>query len=393
MDKEEGDNAAQKEVIYLINADFAFPGTGFTAYNAVRGTYRHGLLKRVIVKHYRESEIDSRLIKKPMPYGRQFTKILNGIRFYVSHDFQSQYVSDLFFDRFASRYVDKCDIFHSWTFPIKCIEKAKNTGAVIVGEGASSHPLTHSRLLYEESQKYGYPFRPSKRTDGYMKTFFKGMDLTDYVFVPSNFVYQSYLENNVPEEKLVKIPFGVDLQKFTPVKDKKDDVFRAVFVGQIELRKGVQYLLEAWSGLNLKNSELILRGRIHPNAKKIIDSYRQKINLKTPGWGDPKEDYSKSDVFVFPSIEEGSALVSYEAMASGLPIVATFNTGSVARDGIDGFVIPIRNIDILAEKIRYFYDNPEEAKRMGTNARQNIEKYNWNEYEENIVKAYRRISK
>jgi len=88
-----------------------------------------------------------------------------------------------------------------------------------------------------------------------------------------------------------------------PRRTREDDVFRAVFVGQIELRKGVQYLLEAWDKLNLKNSELILRGRIHPDAKDIVEHYRSRINLKTPGYGDPKQDYSRS-TSSFSSIEE-----------------------------------------------------------------------------------------
>ncbi len=377
-------------VIYLINSDFALRGTGNIAYNAVRGIYSKGFLKRAIVREFRQSEVGNDYLVKPVPFGRLFPRMLTGIHLYVLHSFSAQYYSDRMFDLFSLWHIEKCDIFHSWNSPLRCIEKARNLGAVITGDGASSYPLTQNRLVCEEFGKYGINYRPS-RLD--MNLRIRSLEASDYVFVPSDFVYDSYVENGYPKEKLVKIPFGVDLERFRPVKEKEDDVFRAVFVGQIELRKGVQYLLEAWNKLKLKNSELILRGRIHPDAKRIVEHYRGRINLKTPGYGDPRQDYSRSDVFVFPSIEEGSALVSYEAMASGLPVIVSYNTGSVARDGVDGYVVPIRDVGVLAEKIQYFYDNPSEVARMGANARMQAEKYSWDRYGENIVKAYGDILK
>ena len=103
---------------------------------------------------------------------------------------------------------------------------------------------------------------------------------------------------------------------------------------------------------------------------------------------DPQRFYSQASVFVLPSVEEGSALVSYEAMACGRPIIVTQNVGSVARDGIDGFVIPIRNVDALKEKILFFYEHPDKITEMGVNARKRAEQFSWQSYGENIVQAY-----
>jgi glycosyltransferase involved in cell wall biosynthesis len=378
------------KVIYMLNSDFAMGGTGTTAYNAASGINRHNCLKKLIVRDYKETEISNKLIAKPIPFGRFFPRILNGASQYLFRNFPSQHYNNIIFDNLSLKHIEKCDILHAWNHPIKCIEKAKKSGAIIVKEGASSHPLTQYKILKSEFSKYKIIYEPSKKA---LDRNLKEIKLADYIFVPSDFVYKSYIENKVPKEKLIKIPFGADLKKFTPNKEKSDDKFRAVFVGQIQLRKGVQYLLKAWHKLNIENSELILRGRIHPDAKKIVDYYRNKINIVTPGHGDPRKDYANSDIFVFPSLEEGSALVSYEAMASGLPVIVTFNTGSIARDKKDGFIIPIRDSDALAKKIKYFYDNPAEVKRMGKNARKQAEKYSWQNYGENIVKAYKRIMK
>jgi len=275
-------------------------GTGNIAYNAARGVYKAGFLKKAIVREYRKTEINSDQIVKPVPFGRKFGSMLTGIYLYVWHNFSAQYYGDKIFDLFALRHIEKCDVFHSWNSPLRCMDKARKWGGSSSADGASSHPKTQNRLVSEEFIKYKINYRPSTLD---MNLRIKGYDASDYIFVPSDFVYQSFLENGVPEEKLVKIPFGVNLERFSTEKNKGDDVFRAVFVGQIELRKGVQYLLEAWDKLNLKNSELILRGRIHPDAKDIVEHYRSRINLKTPGYGDPKQDYSRS-TSSFSSIEE-----------------------------------------------------------------------------------------
>jgi len=68
-----------------------------------------------------------------------------------------------------------------------------------------------------------------------------------------------------------------------------------------------------------------------------------------------RELYKWADVFVLPSICEGSAMVTYEALSSGLPVITTPNSGSIVRNGIDGLIIPIRNSDIIADKLIQIY--------------------------------------
>ncbi len=83
----------------------------------------------------------------------------------------------------------------------------------------------------------------------------------------------------------------------------------------------------------------------------------------------PETVYKKASIFVFPSLEEGGAKVTYEAMASGLPLIATENSGSVMRDGIDGFLVPIRDSRALGEKIRLFLRKQGRNKKDGNECR------------------------
>ena len=94
-----------------------------------------------------------------------------------------------------------------------------------------------------------------------------------------------------------------------------------------------------------------------------------------------------ADIFVMPSLCESFGKVILEAMASGLPVIATTNTGArdVVKDGKHGFIIPIRDSKAIKDKIQYFYDNPSEIKRMGKNARKVAENYTWDRYSEKIA--------
>ena len=78
-------------------------------------------------------------------------------------------------------------------------------------------------------------------------------------------------------------------------------------------------------------------------------------------------------------------------MACGLPVITTFNSGSPVRDGEDGFLVPIRDVEALKEKILYFYERPQEIKAMGTSAREEIKNYTWEKYGEQLIKVYERI--
>ena len=86
-------------------------------------------------------------------------------------------------------------------------------------------------------------------------------------------------------------------------------------------------------------------------------------------------------MFVFPSLLEGMGLVVLEAMASGLPVITTPNgPGDLVRDGVDGFVVPIRDVDAIVEKLEYLRAHPEDRLRMGQNARERAKEFTWEQY-------------
>jgi glycosyltransferase involved in cell wall biosynthesis len=376
-------------VIYSIGVRFGGGGIGNIALHAVRGIHRHGCLKRLIVATDESGEFEQRLVrtvKLPRLVNKGlYLSNVSGIK-------RSLFVDSLF-DRLALKHVQRCDIFHGWgNFSLKSLKKAKSLGATAIIDRASSHPKTQNRLLDEEFRRFldkGYIDDNVRRVEDRA---LEELSECDHIVVPSDFAEQSMIENGISREKILKVPFGVDIDRFRPAADI-ESVFRVLFVGQVSIRKGVQYLLEAWRGINLPDSELLIVGMPEPNIEEVIAGYADSPNIRFVGHvPDPVDLFQSASVFVFPSIEEGSALVNYEAMACGLPVVTTLNSGTVARDGVDGFIVPIRDPGAIKEKILMLYEEKETRLEMGRSARERVQGFTWERYGDGLVETYGKIT-
>jgi starch synthase len=213
------------------------------------------------------------------------------------------------------------------------------------------------------------------------------IQLADHIFVPSSFVQKSLLDAGVKPQKISVIPFGAPLEYFQP-QTKQDHLFRALFVGRIAPRKGVHYLLQAWRELQFPDAELLLLG-INEFPDGWLNQYLDVIRyIKSVPHFSLNKYYSAASVLVFPSLVEGLALVQLEAMACGIPIITTPNAGGsdIITDGLEGFVVPIRDVEVLKEKVEWCYHHPQELAQMGINARRKAEKLTWDLYRHKLAK-------
>jgi len=202
----------------------------------------------------------------------------------------------------------------------------------------------------------------------------------DWVLAPSGFVRDTLVAEGVSPSKIVVLPYGADSARFHPSTRRDDAVFRILFVGGVSQRKGIKYLLEAFKQLRLPNAELVLVGGIVGSGeglKPYLGNFRHITHVphrEVHVW------FQNADIFVYPSLFEGSALAIYEALASGLPVITTPNAGSVVRDSVDGFIIPVRDVETLMEKILLLYRDHELRSTMGFNARARAEQFTWEQY-------------
>lgn len=297
------------------------------------------------------------------------------------------------YDLIASHFVGSPDIFvGNCLFSLFSMRAAKRAGAVTILEYGSSHYLFRTRIMNEECDAFNIEKETgSESTLNRVRAEFSE---ADYISISSLFVKRTFIENGVPENKLIQVPYGVDLEEFKQV-EKKDNVFRVIFAGGMTIRKGVHYLLQAFSELKLPNSELMLIGSISEEMKPSFEKYKGSYNyIGHIPQRELHKYYSQGSVFVIMSIEEGLALVQPQAMACGLPIIATTNTGAedIVRDGKDGFIIPIRDVEALKNKLTYLYEHPEICRQMGQSAKEHVSKgFTWDDYGEKIVREYERV--
>jgi len=383
------------KIIYSTASHLGGTGLSNVAFHAGRALYRDNSLARLVTYKNRQHEIPSRFIKR---IRFQPAKVFSGLssRYYYS-------MKRMWLDYRAAAYIrdHECSIFHGWTHEsLRSIEAAKVQGALTIIDRGYSHPRFSQRILNEEFEIYGVP-RNLDKAPRWLKLFdhwrreqeeaCEEFERADYVFVNSPFCYQTFIDEGYPAEKLVMLPRGFDPGKYKPA-PQPDRTFRAIFVGQLLIRKGLGYLLEAWKKLNLPNAELLLVGNLMDEAKSTVEPYLKRSDVRHLGFvPDPVAAYTSATVFVFPSVDEGSAKVTYEAMACGLPVIVTPNAGSLAVDGEDGYIVPIRSTEALMEKILYFYENREAAQAMGATARRHIEAYTWDTYETDLIATYHRL--
>jgi glycosyltransferase involved in cell wall biosynthesis len=216
----------------------------------------------------------------------------------------------------------------------------------------------------------------------------------DYISVPSVLAKETFLLRGFPEAKIIQVPLGVDTQCFKPV-PREDNRFRIIFVG-LSIVKGLHYFLQAIDELNLKDSEVWLIGGINKDIAPFLKKYSLRFkHLGIIPHRDLYQYYSQASIFVNFALEDGFAMALLEAMACGVPVICTENTGAkdIVRDGIDGFILPARNTEALKEKISYFYQYPQKTREMGKQARLRVEaSFTWKHYGERIIQIYRRIA-
>jgi glycosyltransferase involved in cell wall biosynthesis len=320
----------------------------------------------------------------------------NKFPLFIRKKWNSQFFITEIFDIFATQKIVSCDVYDGLSsFSLRGMRKAKKMGAITVLDHGSSHILYQDAILREEYARFNvipkiFQLAHPKIIEKELKEYAEA----DYITIPSLFVKRTFLEKGIPESKLIHVPYGVDLSVFHQI-PKEDNVFRVIFGGGICFRKGVHYLLQAFSELNLPNSELLLLGSVSEEMTPFLEKYKGHYKqmsyrpiLELHKW------YSQGSVFVMPSLEEGLAMVQPQAMACGLPIITTTNSGAedIVRDGKDGFIIPIRDVEKLKEKILFMYNNPEICKQMGQSAKERVSSgFTWDDYGRKIVSEYERI--
>lgn len=288
---------------------------------------------------------------------------------------------------------DERAVVASWSCAEPVFRKAKTRGALCVLNYSLAHHRFTRRYLLEESARqpaFADTLNSHDRPAWQERQLDAEIDLADRILVGSSFVRDTFITEGVPAEKLMVIPYGADTQLFEPLEQEKPDGegLRLLFVGQIGQRKGISYLLEAARRTASYGDSLTLVGQIQGNGQALApyrDHFRHVPHVPRT---ELREIYRQADVFVFPTLVEGMPLVVLEAMASGLPVITTPNgPGDIVRDGVDGFLVPPRNVDLITERLHQLRCDPDLRREMGRNARIRAQEFTWDAYRSKTVTA------
>ncbi|MEM4218230.1 MAG: glycosyltransferase family 4 protein, partial [Candidatus Methanomethylicaceae archaeon] len=254
-------------------------------------------------------------------------------------------------------------------------------------------PLSYEdRLVRDQETVYSEWCRERPRFNGveeYSERQRQEWALTDVILCPSQFCRRALLEEGAPENKIRLLPFGIVPRFLQPfAAQAKRNGLRVLFAGNSPVRKGLPDLVLALEQLRTRHVHGVFVGETSSLTSYALTRTRRVAdvlgNVPRPQMVDL---YRSADVFVLPTVSDVFPAVILEAMAAGLPVITTPNCGSgeIIRDGVEGFIVPVRAPDVIAEKLTRLLENPEKRIEMGQAAHERAKEFTIEQYREKLL--------
>jgi glycosyltransferase involved in cell wall biosynthesis len=274
---------------------------------------------------------------------------------------------------------------------LEILRHARQAGMKTILDQTMAPVAVEETLLAEERQRWhGWEHQGARPEDWapLAQREEEEWQLADVILCGSEYVRSSIRMVSGPSARCHVVPHPVNVEQFRRAgRPQGDHPLRVLFVGTVCLRKGIPYLLEA--AKRLKSEPVVFRvvGPIGL-ASPAVEALRAAVELIGPvPRSSVVEQYQWADVFVMPSISEGSANVCYEAMAAGLPVITTASAGSVVRDAREGFIVPIRSADALAERVLQLRSDRELREELSRSAAARASEFTLDRYRERLIAA------
>ncbi|HYN54067.1 MAG TPA: glycosyltransferase [Methylotenera sp.] len=311
-------------------------------------------------------------------YRNAFPVWSKSIAYRILSEPQIQKISEFLF----SRSINAPDIAYLWpATSLNLYQNLHRRKHKIIMESVNTHQMTSKPILDKEYARLGLqPLHGITLQDGVLES--AKLALADFVFSCSPAVTNSLIAANTPQRKILESSYGLrksDILSPDEMTLRSDNTeITAIFVGSIGVRKGPHLILDYWCKSNIKG-KLKLVGDIHPEIRHIIEPYLKRSDIEhIPYVKDLKSVYKEADVFVLPSLEEGSPLVTYLALGAGLPcIVSPMGGGGVIEHGKEGFVINPHDEQSWIEAIRNISEDVSLRKSFSKNAYVKAVEYLW----------------
>jgi glycosyltransferase involved in cell wall biosynthesis len=244
---------------------------------------------------------------------------------------------------------------------------------------------------------------PSQGSGGAISPLWKlvmeDIDQADYLVVNSDFVKESFTRYGWPGDRIFVQYWGVDDSFLKALPGKTAglyrDTARVTFSGDLSRRKGAHILLSALELLVDVNFELLIMASVPADMADVARALKADRRVSLCGYvsrAELAQSLANTDVFVFPSLVEGSARVVFEALAAGCYVITTENAGSIVRTGEQGELIPPGSPTALADALRRALSDLDRVRRIGVNnAKLITARYTQASYGESVAKIYSQL--
>jgi glycosyltransferase involved in cell wall biosynthesis len=256
----------------------------------------------------------------------------------------------------------------------------------IVREQINTHAVTYRRCLQKAYEALSWPLPPRGiPTEAAIAREDEELGLADFVFAPSELVAASLVDSGVAKSKIIPASYGwseIDVKRASipaPAVHSSDRPVTFMFAAQGCVRKGLPWLLQAWKKANLSTAQLLLFGSIDRDVSQHCAGLLETSGVRMCGFVDDLRDwYSRADIFVLPSHEEGSPMVSYAAAAAGLAmIVSPMGGGGFLRPSVDAMVLDPFDVASWADAFQVMHSNAQTRKSFQEAARARALDFTW----------------
>ncbi|RPG55686.1 MAG: glycosyltransferase [Flavobacteriales bacterium TMED235] len=319
--------------------------------------------------------------------------IINVLRYFLPDNNSFKFIHDYlnrlnvqFIDYRASKFINNTDVFLGLSKTgLKTGKLIKKLNKIYICERSSSHIIFQNEILRNEYNYLGLDYTPIDKWS--IDRELKEYENSDIILVPSKFVENTFKKKGNLKSKVIN--FGSYQDSFFPIKNfkKNENEFNILFVGQLSVRKGLHYLIEGFKKFKHSKKKLHIIGP-HTKDKTFFKNIIKKNNENnifvhgTKSHSEINKFLNNSHVFVLPSLEEGLATVTLQASSSGCPSIVSENTGAAEFVNTNncGYVIPIKNSEIITDKLTSLADNKNLMKEFTKNSLEFSKNYTWENY-------------
>jgi glycosyltransferase involved in cell wall biosynthesis len=296
--------------------------------------------------------------------------------------------------------VGQVDVIHTWPdAALETLQVARRLGIPTVLERPNAHTRYAYEAVQQESKRLGITLPPDNEYAFKIDVLAKEereYELADYLLCPSDFVVQTFRDQGVPDNKLIRHQYGYDEMTYHPGKQafrEEKQGLTMLFAGDCAVRKGLHFALEAWLRSPAhRDGTFLIAGNFLSSYAENLQSMLSHPSVHVLGFrNDVPELMRRSDLFVLPSIEEGSALVTSDARGSGCVLIVSEAAGAICRHMQNALVHPVGNVDLLTEHITTLHEDRSLLNRLRDESLRTVGEITWSAAGARLLAVYRQV--